>query len=211
VVLSPSGSLEQWEATIYAGWLYHRNNPTIARETLEGLFGRSADTLRHWENTRLEKIISTRSNYAQCDSVETWERFRPETTLSYIARTKDGNKARFLWQISNSYSVKGIKEHPHRGMSKKVRKAVNHQLRQPVNLWRDGSPSRKLYYDSAKRLKAHLKTDDGVYYLWRGENRHSHGIFEATATGVWETHAKERVSFSQERKVWSSGTVRLQT
>ena len=210
VLLSPGGSLEQWEATIYAGWLYHRNHPTIARETLEKLFGRSADTLRHWEETQLKKTVSVRANYAQCASAQTWEKARPETTLSYIAKTPNGEQARFLWQISNTYTVKGIKEHRHKGMSKRVRKAVNYQLRQPVNLWRDGSPSRKLYYDSAKILKTHLKTSDEVCYLWRGENRHNHGIFEATETGIWETNAWERVSFSRERQLWSEGNVRLQ-
>jgi len=209
VLLCPSGSLEQWESTIYAGWLYYRNNPTISREVLSKLFNRTADTLRHWESTRLINTVSIRKNYAQCDSADVWERIRPETTLSYVARTKDGEKARFLWQISNTYSVKGIKEHRHKGQAKKVRKVVNQQLQQPANSWRGGSPVRQLYFDSSKKLRQHLKKYDGAYYLWRGENRHSHGIFEATATGWSETHAKERVSFSQEREAWAEGRVHL--
>ena len=212
VLLSPAGCLEQWEATIYAGWLYYRNHPTISREVLSKLFNRTADTLRYWENTRLNKIVSVRNNYAQCDSADVWEKFRPETTLSYVARTKDGNKSRFLWQISNTYLVKGIREHRHKGQAKKVRKAVNQQLlEQPANSRRGGSPVRKLYFDSPKRLRQHLKKHEGAYYLWRGENRHNHGIFEATDTGWSETHAKERLSFSQERKIWAEGRVRLQT
>ena len=209
VLLSPAGDLEQWEATIYAGWLYHRNNPTISRLVLAKLFNRTADTLRYWESKRLVNTVSVRNNYAQCDSAEVWEKFRPETTLSYVARTKDGEKARFLWQISNTYSVKGIKEYRHQGQAKKVRKAVNQQIQQPANSWRGGSPVCILYFDSPKRLRHHLKRYEGVYYLWRGENRHSHGIFEATATGWSETHAKERVSFSQEREAWAQGRVRL--
>lgn len=209
VLLSPAGSLEQWEATIYAGWLYYRNNPTISREVLSKLFNRTADTLRYWESEQLTKTVSVRKNYAQCDSADVWEKFRPETTLSYVARTQDGEKARFLWQISNTYIVKGIKEHSHQGQAKKVRKAVNHQLQQPANSWRGGSPVCKLYFDSPKKLRQHLKKREGVYYLWRGENRHSHGIFEATATGWSETHAKERVSFSQERQAWAEGRVHL--
>ena len=46
VYLSPTGSLEQWEATIYAGWMTHRENPTISRAALEKLFNRSSDTLQ---------------------------------------------------------------------------------------------------------------------------------------------------------------------
>lgn len=209
ILLSPAGNLEQWEAMIYAGWLYYRNNPTISRMVLSKLFNRTADTLRHWESERLLNTVSIRKNYAQCDSAEVWEQIQPETTLSYVARTKDGEKARFLWQLSNTYSVKGIKEHRYKGQAKKVRKAVNQQLQQPANSWRGGSPVRKLYFDSPKLLRQHLKKYDGVYYLWCGENRHSHGIFEATATGWKETHAKERVSFSQEREAWAEGRVSL--
>ena len=33
--LPPTGTHEQWEAMLYVGWLAHRENPTIARETLE--------------------------------------------------------------------------------------------------------------------------------------------------------------------------------
>lgn len=210
VLLSPAGTLEQWEATIYAGWLYYRNHPTISREVLSKLFNRTADTLRRWESEQLAKTVSVRHNYAQCAFADVWEQVRPETTLSYVGRTKDGEKARFLWQISNSYSVTGIKEHRHNGQAKKVRKAVNQQLHQPANSWRGGSPDCKLYFDSPKRLRQHLKKYEGVYYLWRGENRHSHGIFEATTTGWGETYAKERVSFSQERKAWAERRVRLE-
>ena len=47
------GSLEQWEATLYAAWLAYRNNPTISRSELSHLFGRDKTTLRHWEQARL--------------------------------------------------------------------------------------------------------------------------------------------------------------
>jgi len=199
VLLSPTGTLEQWQATIYAGWIAHRDNPTISRDQLEKLFNRSADTLRRWEEVRLQKIVSTRTNYAQCDKVQTWDKIRPAYARTYVARTKDGLKTRLIWQLPNTYKVKGIKTHAHRGQSLKVRKAVNKQLQQPANKWRGGLPVAKLYFDSTKRLQSHLKKHAGAVYLWRGKNRHKHGIYEATATGWSETTATERVSFSLER------------
>ena len=208
VLLSPCGSLEQWHATIYAGWLTHRNNPTISREVLSKLFNRDEDTLRRWEQNHLSKKVTVRKNYAQCASTETWNKVRPEPCLTYIAHTKEGYKARFLWQIPNTYRVKGIKTHHHGGQSKKVRKAVNQQLLKPANKWRGGSLIRKLYFDTSKQLRSYLKEYEGVYYLWRGTNRYDHGIFEATETGVGETFSKERVSFRCERRLW--GEVRIQ-
>lgn len=209
VLLSPAGSLERWEAMIYAGWLKHRNNPTISREVLQLLFNRTADTLHRWETEHLEKHLHIRSNYAQCAFYDTAAKVQPARLNSYIAQTRAGNALRLIWQLPNTYLVKGIKTHPHKGQSKTVRKAVNHQLYQPANLWRGGSPAYKLYFDSPRRLQDHLKTVEGVYYLWRGENRHQHGIFEATENGWSETHPNERVSFHRERQLKAAGQVRM--
>lgn len=209
VLLSPCGSLEQWEATIYAGWLNHRNNPTISRLVLSKLFNRSDDTLRRWESERLKGTLTIRKNYAQCASTRTWEKVQPQTTVAYVAKTRSGEQMRLMWQLPNTYKIKGIKTHRHNGQSKKVRKSVNQQLKQPANLWRGGSRALKLYHNSPKNLQDYLKVHDGVFYLWRGENRHTHGIFEATETGWSETTAKERVSFSQERAVKAAGKIRI--
>ena len=67
VYLSPAGSLEQWEAMIYIGWMTHREAPTISREELERLFNRDQNTLRRWEQSRLSGLIDVRTNYAQAD------------------------------------------------------------------------------------------------------------------------------------------------
>ena len=201
VLLSPNGSLEQWEATLYAGWMYYRDNPIIARDTLEGLFNRTPETLRRWEQTRLQKTITIQKNYAQCAFMDTVDKINPERLNSYIAKTDEGLNLRLIWQMPNTYKTKGIKEHQHRGQSKRVRKAVNEQLQQPANKWRGGSPVVKLYFDSAKNLKTFLKKHDGAYYLWHGRNRHKHGIYEATETGIWETQVNERVQFGTERRI----------
>lgn len=209
ILLSPLGSLEQWEASIYAGWLYHRDHPTISREVLSKLFGRTPETIRRWEQTRLEKTVTVQKNYAQTPFVEVVDQVHPEPVFSYVAKTSDGAQLRLMWQLSNTYKVKGIKEHHHKGQAPKVRKQVNNQLQQPANQWRGGSPVVLLYFDSAKQLRGYLKDHDGVYYLWRGRNRHKQGIFEATETGWAETQARERISFGTERMLKSELTIRL--
>lgn len=201
VLLSPAGSLEQWEATIYAGWLYHRDHPTIARDTLEQLFNRTPETLRQWEQTRLPGTLTKQINYAQTPFVDVVDQIQPERINSYVAKTDEGAQIRLIWQIPNTYKIKGIKEHPAKGQAPRVRKAVNQQLQQPANQWRGGSPVVLLYFDTAKRLRAYLNEHQGVYYLWRGTNRQRHGIFEATATGWAETQARERVTFGTERRL----------
>ncbi len=210
VLLSPSGSLEQWHAMIYAGWLTYRENPTISRAVLEKLFNRSADTLRQWETSYLKRHLKIRKNFAQCAFTQTWEKVQPDPTFTYIAHTQDGEQARYIWQLPNTYITKGIQIHQHCGQSQKVRKAVNMQLQQPANHWRGGSLVCKLYFDSGKLLRSHLKQHEGLYYLWRGYNRHRHGIYEATETGWAETSAKERASFRIERAIKAGGQVRIQ-
>jgi len=209
VLLSPIGTLEQWEATIYGGWLYHRDNPIIARETLEKLFNRTPETLRRWEQERLQGTLTIQKNYAQCAFTDTVGKVNPERLNSYVAKTNDGLKLRLIWQMPNTYKTKGIKEHQHRGQSKKVRKAVNIQLQQPANDWRGGSPVCKLYFEGSKNLKSFLKEHEGVYYLWRGRNRHKHGIYEATETAIWETQVNERVQFGTERRIKAEDRLRM--
>ena len=209
VPLSPIGSLEQWEATLYAGWMYYRDDPIIARETLEGLFNRTPETLRRWEQTRLQKTLTIQKNYAQCAFIDTMNKMNPERSNSYIAKTNDGLKLRLIWQMPNTYKTTGIKAHQHRGQSKRVRKAVNEQLQQPANKRRGGLPVAKLYFDSAKSLKSFLKQHEGAYYLWRGRNRHQHGIYEATETGVWETQVHERIQFGTERRIRTEGRLSM--
>ena len=201
VLLSPLGSLEQWEATLYAGWIYHRDYPIIARDTLEALFNRSPESLRRWEQTRLQKTITIQKNYAQCAFMDTVDKINPERLNSYVAKTSEGLKLRLIWQLPNTYKTKGIKEHHYKGQSKRVRKAVNEQLQQPANKRRGGLPVAKLYFDSAKSLKSLLEKQAGAFYLWRGSNRHQHGIYEATETGIWETQVNERVQFGTERRI----------
>lgn len=164
--------------------------------------------MRRWESL-LEKYLKVRANYAQCAFYEIAETLQPARLDTYVAMTSQGEVMRLRWQLPNSYIVKRIKTHRHRGQSKKVRKVINHQLQQPVNLRRDGLPVCKLYFDKPKSLQDYLKHYDGIRYLWRGENHHRHGIFEATDRGWGETMSKERVSFRYERYIKQKGELRL--
>ncbi len=201
VYLSPSGSLEQWEAMIYAGWMTHRNDPTISRETLEVLFGRSQDTLRRWEQNRLEDIITIRKNYSQ--SViddELWDYF--EGSQAYLAEVwwngEKHQQIRLMWRMPNTYKTKGIRQHAMKGQASKVRGTVNYELGQPADKRRGGRHSPKLYFDSAEKLKAYVRKRGGVRYLWRGENGHGHGMFEPNTSGFGMTSATERADFKIE-------------
>lgn len=205
VLLSPCGTLEGWQAMIYAGWLTHRDNPTISRETLQKLFNRTPETLRRWEAIHLDNNLIVRTNFAQCASVETALNIMPERLNTYVANTPTGEQLRLIWQLPNSYTVKTIKTHRHRGQSKTVRKAVNQQLQHPANLWRGGSLVCKLYFDRPKLAQHHLAEHGGFIYLWRGENRHQHGIFEVTDNGWSETNSNERASFWHERVIKAMG------
>lgn len=201
MLLSPAGSLEQWEATIYAGWLAYRNDPKISRESLEKLFNRTPETLRRWEQDHLDGIVTIQTNYTQCADVDTMMKLNPARVSSYVAKTPEGYKVRLIWQSPNTYKTRGIKQHPHKGQAPKVRKAVNEQLQQPDNKWRVGLPVVKLYFDSQKRAKQHIKKHGGIVEMWRGRNKHKHGIYEATQTGTAETNATERVMFRTERRL----------
>lgn len=209
VYLPVTGSLEQWEAMIYAGWLSYRNNPTISREVLSKLFGRSADTLRRWEENRLSNIVTKRTNYAQCPD-HTGELFDyiPDHAQAYLAnRRANGQRieeVRLYWRIPNTYQVTGIREHPRKGQARKVRKLVNDELEQPADIRRGGLPSSKLYFDDTKHLLAYNKKHGvKLRYLWRGENLYQKGMFEPTLTGYGETFARERASFKKEKKYFA--------
>ena len=197
--LSPSGTLEQWEATLYAAWLAHRGNPTIARETLEQLFGRSADTLRLWEERHLSGQLRVRTNYTQCPhpNLETARYLDhiPEHSQAYRGYVRFQGQwrevLRLYWQTCNTYQVSGIRQHPRRGQASKVRKCINDLLDQPANERRGGSLRFKRYFDTPEGLKRHVDKYGGVYYLWRGENAKGYGIFELNNIGFGVTSPYE--------------------
>ena len=156
VYLKLSGTLEEFEANSYSAWLYYRDYPTIARETLSLLFGRTPETIRRWESEQLSQTVSKRANYAQCADLSDYPYPIPFHANSYVAQVGKKRVVRVSWQLPNTYFTKGIKQHRHRGQSAKVRRTVNAVLnpvlnaslrdnqplnperQQPANLWRGG-------------------------------------------------------------------------
>jgi len=220
IYVSPRGTLEEWEAMCYAAWFTHRDDPTISREVLTQLFGRTADTLRHWEDTRSSQI-TVRKNIAQLASLHDWQGSL-EGTNAYLAHTPDGVTMRLWWQLPNTYKTRRIKQHVHKGQSPKVRRRVNAKLDQlrsnepPAHSWRGGLLARLKRLSSGKRYVRNqkdaayaLKGQGGRVYLWRGHNRHSHGIYEPVNTPIPETSSKERLSFRNERALMQAGGLTL--
>lgn len=202
------GSLEGWEAQLYAAWLAYRNNPTISRSQLSLLFGRDKTVLRRWEQTRLAGVVTVRPNFAQCPNHETFFEHIPQHALQYVAwvrgRGRPYKVIRIRWQLPNSYQVGSIKQHYKKGQASKVRRRVNQAADTlPVDERRDGWHER-LYFDQAATLRRFVRRhpEAEARYLWRGENRLRQGIFEINESGFPLTHPLERVRFKDEHAYW---------
>ncbi len=198
------GSLEQWEAQLYAAWLNYRNNPTISRSQLSQLFGRDQTILRRWEQRRLAGQLTVRHNFAQCPDHEAFFEHIPHYATSYVAwvrwQGKPRKVARIRWQLPNTYLVNTIKEHHKKGQAAKVRRRVNIETEiMPADERRGGWP--RLYFDLAETLRQFVRKhpEAEARYVWRGENRAGQGILEINADGFPLTHALERVKPRDER------------
>src|SRR6185503_10209694 len=103
-----SDSHEAFEAALYNGWMAHREAPTISKKVLATLFGRGEDTLRRWEQTRLQDRLTVRANYAQFHvQSNEWASVIPTHAHPYLANIiKDGRHTQvtaYRWRISNTY------------------------------------------------------------------------------------------------------------
>lgn len=207
VYLDPSGSLEHWEARLYAGWITHRSQKhelTIARETLSGLFGRTENTLRHWEASRLKRLIRVEANHAQCPDAGHYHPYLPEHAQPYLtwAQTPNGTwdyVPRLRWQIPNSYHTKHIEMHPHRGQGHKVRREINADI--PADEKRGGPCRRYLTPEGLRKLYRNLKFRMGLrgdvnrpFYIYIGQqHRSKQRTWEINNVGFQVTHVNERL------------------
>ncbi len=204
--ISISDSHEAFEAALYAGWMAHREAPTISKKVLVSLFGRGEDTLRRWEQTQLSDTLTVRANYAQYHvEPNQWSAVIPDHAQPYLAHIiKDGKHTQitaYRWRISNTYIPHGIKQHPYFGQARKVYRNVQ----AVIERFCCGSPALesssqpaylqkplKLYFENPKRLKRYVqKIGCDERYLWRGLDRNGAGIFEPTIS-YGQTHAAER-------------------
>lgn len=205
-----SGSLEHWEASIYAGWLCLHEGVTIARETLSMLFRREANTIRRWE-VQLGREFQKRFNFVQCSDPERYFKHIPAHSIPYATRIYHKGRVRSFirvrWQIPNTYSTRTFNS-MHKGQGRKVRRAINAEY--PPDLKPGGQCLR--YLKSPKHLKTlhhNLKFRMGLrgdvyrpFYVLLGENyRTKHGIFEITSTGFCFTHRNERVGVWDENAI----------
>ncbi|MEO8392153.1 MAG: hypothetical protein ABI700_04090 [Chloroflexota bacterium] len=200
-----SGSLEQWEAQLYAAWFAYRNNPTISRSELCHLFKRDKTTLRRWEATRLVGCLTVRRNYAQCPNFEAFYRYIPHYATRYAAQVRwkgaPRKIARIRWQLPNTYQAGAIKQHHKKGQASKVRRRVNALPEiMPADERRGGW--HRLYFDQPETLRKFVRRhpEAEARYVWRGENRYRHGIFEINESGFPLTHRLERARHTDEQE-----------
>lgn len=132
------GSHEQWEASLYAGWLGAKAHTTIARDTLAGLWNRSPKTLRRWEQSRLADRLTVVPNYAAVQNPE----ISPAEDTFYDSKIK--SKA---YQLPNTYQV-AARQTPRNGQRQKVRRAVT------GSYLGAGADTRRLYFETMKGLQA---------------------------------------------------------
>ncbi|MEO8391545.1 MAG: hypothetical protein ABI700_01000, partial [Chloroflexota bacterium] len=198
-----AGSLEAWEAQLYAAWMAYRNNPTISRGQLSDLFGRDKTVLRRWEKTRLVGQLTVRHNYAQCPNHEAFFQHIPAHATPYVAWVRWQGRprkiARIRWQLPNTYVAGAYKQHHRKGQASKVRRRVNRVTDMPADERRGGW--HRLYFDQAETLRKFVRKHPEVEarYVWRGENRSQQGIFEINTSGFPLTHCLERAKPSDER------------
>lgn len=215
LLVDVSGTLERFEALLYAAWLASRGQSetlTIARDTLSGLFHRCANTIRRWEQTRLKDIVIVRPNFAQCSDVARYFPYLPSHARAYAAQVVFNGQLqtviRLRWQLPNTYTAL-IEPHTHKGQAGKVRRAMNADL--PADTKRGGSC--RLYLASPEALKRRYRSlkfrlgqlgdVNRPVYVYLGEHRRTRqGMFEITNSGLVFTEANERLAPKYERRLF---------
>ena len=213
VTFDPAGTLQDFEAHIYAAWHVSRPRLMIARDTLVMLFRREKTTLRRWEKQRLKGQIKIRYNFVQCADPEASYDVLPSHHSEHIRkdmrrypakywyRNKFYVEYRLRWQMSNTYMVLGVGEHPHKGQANKVRREVNYQRGNPASEERGGGLRRSWCDDRKLKSIARKQPDRLPILVWRGEDSLQCGIFEISINGYVATKANERILPKPLRKV----------
>lgn len=205
VYVMAQGSLQAWQERLYLSWLYSRAAATIpaptlmiSREVLALLFGRSQDTLRRWEERLIrQRKLEVKENFAQSRD----RRDAPAHAVEYLAETPQGDEIRWRWQLPNTYVIRGVREHAHRGQGRKVRRAVQ-AVNQPAQ--KAGRVARIYYADCKAVHKARRRHGEAKRYVWRGVHwRSKAGIWEPS-DGGYHTQANERADFGRERDFFMS-------
>jgi hypothetical protein len=225
----------EFKAYVYLGWLAYRQDPTISREVLTTLFNCTKVTLRNWEEI-LGSQLEIVTNYAQTA-------LHPKTHDEIIAYlpghhycyvTQRG-EIRLRWRQSNTYRTRGVREHAHKGQSRKARTAAAYIVwDQPVESDTHPDPpssmaklafdrSRRVpkqYFDTPEQLQRFLKrlakkgrrgvTPRTPRYIYRGQDRNRHGIFELSLDGLARTTANERPRPRAEYAWWQKWQAQME-
>lgn len=123
-------SIHAEHAEMWAAWLDSKRNRRLSRQVEIQLWNVTDTTVRRWDK---EAGIEAQRNYAQTADLRD-ERV-PADREDYMVAQQDGQLVA-MWQQANTYHVKQtFREHPHRGQSRKVRKAISAVLstEQPAN------------------------------------------------------------------------------
>lgn len=127
--LDVAGSLADFEARALAMWLDYRQDyglVNIAQETLAGLFGRTAATIRAW----LRRAgVAAQANYTQYAGED--QRLIPSHATLYVTRH---GAYRVSWRLSNSYRPPAFAERAHKYTPKRAYYACLKQVEESLSV-----------------------------------------------------------------------------
>ena len=204
-----SGSLQQFEAHIYAAWLTYRENPTIARSTLSALFNREPRMLRKWDQAAGVEVITNQAQFAPDYFAEA-----PKHAYMYQAATGNGrSETHFRARMVNTYHAPSIRQHGKRGQSRRVYYAVKKYLEsiEPTGNCEQGrgsnaltgglKPTGRRYFESSAKARSNAKRNgDRQRYIALGMNKHQQIIWDYSSDGRQRTTAREELPIITQKK-----------
>jgi len=207
--LDVSGSLQQFEANIYAAWLAYRENPTIARSTLAALFNREPKILRQWDKLANVKVITNEAQFAPDHFPDV-----PEHAYMYQASIGIGrSETRFRARMVNTYHTPSIKQHDKRGQSRRVFYRLGQYLEsiEPAGNCEQGrgsdaatgglKPTGRRYFASREKARSHAKhKGKRIRYIALGMDKHQRMIWDYAADGIQRTTVGEELPLMTQKK-----------
>lgn len=205
-----SGSLQQFEANVYAAWIAFRENPTIARSTLSALFNREPRILRQWDKSANIDVITNEAQFAPDYFAEV-----PEHGYMYQAALGNGrSETRFRARMVNSYHAPQIKQHGKRGQSRRVFHAVGKYLEsiESTGKCEQGRGSntstgglkptgRRYFADSTKARRSAKHKGDRQRYIALGMNKNQQMVWDYTTDGRQRTTKCEELPIITQCKI----------
>jgi hypothetical protein len=203
-----SGSLQQFEAHVYAAWLAYRENPTIARSTLSALFNREPRILRKWDQLAGVEVITNQAQFHPDYFADT-----PKHAYMYQAATGNGrSETHFRARMVNTYHAPSIRQHGKRGQSRRVYYAVEKYLEsiEPTGNCEQGRGSnaltgglkpigRRYFADSAKARRSAKRNGDRQRYIALGV-KHKRMVWDYSPDGRQRTTTREELPLITQRK-----------